>query len=50
MTSKNLKVKGVILSDQVKNLDWQKRNAEFICRVSGEVLEEVLEKLGTLIS
>jgi mRNA interferase MazF len=47
---KNLKAKGVILSDQVKNLDWQRREAEFICKVSEEILEEVLEKIGTLIS
>ena len=47
---KNLKAKGVILSDQVKNLDWRKRNVEFIGKVSEEILEEVLEKIETLIS
>lgn len=47
---KNLKAKGVILSDQVKSLDWHKRNIEFICKISEEILEEVLEKIGTLIS
>lgn len=47
---KNLKVKGVILSDQVKNLDWRKREVEFICKVSEEILEEVFEKIGTLFS
>ena len=26
-----LAVKGVILADQVKSLDWQSRNAQFIC-------------------
>ncbi len=46
---KTLKAKGVILSDQVKNLDWQKRDVEFICRVSEEILEEVFEKIETLI-
>ena len=38
-----------ILSDQVKNLDWRQRRAKFICRVPDEVLNEVLEKLQTLI-
>jgi mRNA interferase MazF len=47
---KNLKAKGVILSDQMKSLDWRKRDVEFICRVSEEVLEEVFEKIETLIS
>ena len=47
---KNLKTKGVILSDQVKNLDWRQRDVEFICRVSEEILEEVFEKIETLIS
>ena len=46
---KNLKAKGVILADQVKNLDWQKRNVEFICKVSKDVIEEVTEKIETLI-
>lgn len=47
---KNLKAKGVILSDQVKNLDWQQREVKFLCKVSEEVLEEVFEKIETLIS
>lgn len=47
---KKLKAKGVILADQVKNLDWQKRNATFFCKVSEETLEEVCEKIETLIS
>jgi mRNA interferase MazF len=47
---KTLNTKGVILSDQVKSLDWKKRNVKFICKVSEEILEDVLEKIGTLIS
>ena len=41
----NAKVKGVILADQVKSLDWQKRNAEKKGNVSKAVLEEVVEKI-----
>lgn len=43
------KVSGVILSDQVKSLDWGVRNAEFCCRVPEPALTEVLEKLGVLL-
>lgn len=42
-------VSGVILSDQVKSLDWKARNADFLGRVPEPVLREVLQKLGTLI-
>lgn len=44
-----LKVKGVILADQIKNLDWQKREIKFICEISEEILQEVIEKIETLI-
>jgi mRNA interferase MazF len=47
---KNLKAKGVILADQVKNLDWQQREVKFLCKVPEEILEEVFEKIETLIS
>ena len=43
-------VQGAILSDQIKSLDWKKRNAKFICRVSQNATREVLSKLATLIS
>ena len=39
-----LRVSGVILSDQVKSLDWKARNAQFCCAVSGAMLSEVLNK------
>ncbi|MDO8691264.1 MAG: endoribonuclease MazF [Dehalococcoidia bacterium] len=43
-------VTGVVLSDQVKSLDWRDRHAELICRLAGETVLEVMEKLGTLLS
>jgi mRNA interferase MazF len=43
------KVKGIILADQVKSLNWEKRNAEFICKLQEEKLTEVISKLSTLI-
>ncbi len=45
----NKKIQGVILSDQIKNLDWRKRNAEFISKVTNEEIEEVISKFSTLI-
>ncbi|TVX98379.1 endoribonuclease MazF [Paenibacillus cremeus] len=45
----NLPIEGVILSDQVKSLDWQSRQAAFICKVPQETLSEVIAKLDLLI-
>src|SRR5438093_12225942 len=44
------KLAGVVLADQVKNLDWRVRKTEFICKLPRETTNEVLEKLGTLLS
>lgn len=44
-----LKIKGVILSDQIKNLDWKARKVSFICKVDNAVLEDVQAKIVTLI-
>ncbi|GMX63993.1 MULTISPECIES: endoribonuclease MazF [Paenibacillus] len=45
----DLPIEGVILSDQVKSLDWQSRQAAFICKVPGEILSEVISKMELLI-
>lgn len=42
-------VTGVILSDQVKSLDWQVRKAEFKAKLPEEVINEVLAKLRALL-
>ena len=44
-----LDVNGVILSDQVKNLDWRARRASFACNVPDETIKEVVNKLATII-
>ncbi|MDI6772646.1 MAG: type II toxin-antitoxin system PemK/MazF family toxin, partial [bacterium] len=41
-----LSVQGVILSDQAKSLDWKSREAEWICTLPGETVQEALLKLG----
>jgi mRNA interferase MazF len=45
----NLPVKGVILADQAKSLDWRSRRAARIARLPDDVLEDVLLKLGALL-
>ena len=43
------KVNGVVLSDQVKSLDWQERGAEFIEKATEEEMNEIIKKLNVLI-
>lgn len=45
-----LPITGVILSDQIKSLDWRVRNATFIAHLPDGVVDEVLRKLNTLLS
>lgn len=42
-------VQGVILADQVKSLDWQERDAEFIEAVPESVVQEVISKVQALL-
>jgi mRNA interferase MazF len=43
-------ITGVILSDQVKSIDWRARGAEIAGTASHKVLSEVLQKLYTLLT
>jgi mRNA interferase MazF len=43
-------VSGVVLADQLKNLDWRGRKAEFVCTPAEELLDEVIEKALALLS
>jgi len=44
-----LKVSGVVLIDHVKNLDWGARRAEFIAKLPGAELSQVINKLLALV-
>jgi mRNA interferase MazF len=44
-----LEVSGVVLSDQVKCLDWKARRAERIVHLPQSVTDEVLKKLKLLL-
>ena len=46
---KDMKVTGVILSDQVKSLDWRVRQVEFLGKIHKPVIVEALKKLNTLL-
>ena len=43
-------VTGVVGADQVKSLDWRARKAERIGALSDEIVAQVLQRLGTLLS
>ncbi len=43
-------VKGAILADQLRSLDWRARKAERICELPTETADEVLRKAAVLVS
>jgi mRNA interferase MazF len=43
-------IRGVVLSDQIKSLDWKVRKASRIERAAPAVLEEALAKIATLVT
>jgi mRNA interferase MazF len=44
-----LPVSGVILTDQVKSLDWHARRAEFVCKTRPSVVKDVVDKISLLL-
>lgn len=44
-----LDVAGVVLSDQIKSLDWRARQTEFICELPSFTIGEVLAKARALL-
>jgi mRNA interferase MazF len=47
---KSTYVYGVVLADQIKNLDWRGRRAEFVCASGSDLVDEVIEKSFALLS
>ena len=45
----DLPVSGIILDDQIRSMDWRTRNAEFICTLPNETVDEVLDLIVTLL-
>lgn len=44
-----LQVTGVVLADAAKSADWRGRNAEFVCEMPAVIVDEVLDRLISLI-
>lgn len=42
------KIKGVVLSDQIKSLDWRARQAKFVEKAPAQAVNDVLRKLRVL--
>ncbi len=42
-------ITGVVLSDQIKSLDWRARRAAFAARAPEKVVGKVLDKLAVLL-
>jgi len=43
------KIRGAVLSDQVKSLDWKARRAKLIEKLDDEAFAEVVAKLSSII-
>lgn len=44
-----LPVRGVVLCDRIKSLDWSARKAEFICQLPEDALADVMAKSRALL-
>ncbi len=42
-------IKGAVLSDQIKNLDWKSRKAEFIEEIDKIALKEIEDNIKLLV-
>jgi len=45
----NNKINGVVLSDQIKSFDWRTRDIEFIAKATVCNMDEIINKMSTLI-
>jgi len=45
----NEKITGVVLTDQIKSLDWKTREIEFIAKETSEKINEIVDKISVLI-
>jgi mRNA interferase MazF len=43
-------VSGVVLSDQVKSLDWRARNIQVVGRLPSETIAEILGNINALLT
>ncbi|HCK99508.1 MAG TPA: endoribonuclease MazF [Candidatus Marinimicrobia bacterium] len=45
----NIQVEGVILSDQIKSLDWRSRNIKFICNINKNYVADTIKRFSVLL-
>jgi mRNA interferase MazF len=45
----NFPISGVVLVDQIKSMDWQKREAEFIGTLDNQTIERISGLLGKIL-
>jgi len=45
----NDKINGVVLTDQIKSLDWKTREIEFITKGKHEIINEIIDKISVLL-
>jgi mRNA interferase MazF len=43
-------ISGVVLSDQLRSLDWKARNTSLIVKAPRDLIDDVLAKLQTLLT
>lgn len=43
-----LPVRGVVLADHIRSVDWRERNAEYLCRLPDRVIAEAFDLLDIL--
>ena len=43
------KINGVVLSDQIKSLDWKSREIEYIGKVTPKMITEIIDKISVLL-
>ena len=46
----NPDVYGVVLVDHLKSIDWRARGFDYIAKTSDDIMEQVLDKLNTLLT
>ena len=46
----NQKINGVVLSDQIKSLDWKTRKIKLIIEGTSNIVDEVIDKVSVLLN
>ena len=47
---KDSKIDGVVISDQLRSIDWQARKVKLHSRASADIVNDVLAKINVLVS